>query len=111
MPRPLVVCVLILLLCASRSVGAEMRELHFKSPAPGMRFTAGLSIQVWADIIPRDDGHPGWPQAECHWDDQIVQQRVNGNNKAFDYFPFTVPASMVTPGTHTLRLSGFGREG
>jgi len=40
-----------------------------------MRFTAGLTIQVWADIIPRDDEHPGWPQAECRWDEQQVQQR------------------------------------
>ena len=92
-------------------LAAENRELHFKSPAAGMRFTAGVTIQVWADIIPRDDDHPGWPQAECRWDGQMVQSRVNGNNKAYDYFPFTVPAALVTPGTHTLKLNGFGREG
>ncbi len=76
-----------------------------------MRFTAGLSVQVWADIIPRDDDHPGWPQAECRWDDQMVGERVKANRKAYDYFPFTVPAERVTPGTHTLKLSGFGVGG
>ncbi len=90
---------------------AETRELHFKSPGPGMHFTAGLTVQVWADIIPRDDDHPGWPQAECRWDDLMVESRVSGNNKAYDYFPFTVPAAMVTPGIHTLKLNGFGRLG
>ena len=90
---------------------AETRELHFKSPGPGMYFTAGLTVQVWADIIPRDDDHPGWPQAECRWDDLMVESRVSGNNKAYDYFPFTVPAAMVTPGIHTLKLNGFGRLG
>jgi hypothetical protein len=89
----------------------ETRELHFKSPAPGMRFTAGLPIRVWADIIPRDDEHPGWPQAECRWDDHVVGNRVCGNNKAYDYFPFVVPGAMVSAGTHTLRLKGFGRLG
>lgn len=76
-----------------------------------MRFTEGLTIQVWADIIPRDDDHPGWPQAECRWDDQMVDRRVYGNNRAFDYFPFTVPAASVTPGLHRLTLNGFGRGG
>src|SRR6185437_16193872 len=37
--------------------------------------------------------------------------RVNGNTKAFDYFPFLVPAALVTPGVHALKLNGFGREG
>ena len=90
---------------------AEARELHFKSPAPAMHFTAGLTVQVWADIIPRDDDHPGWPQAECRWDDQMVGGRVSGNNRAYDYFPFTVPAALVTPGVHTLKLKGLGRLG
>lgn len=95
-------------LCA---VAAENRELHFKSPAPGMRFTAGVSVQVWADIIPRDDDHPGWPAAECYWDDQQVGERVKGNKKAYDYFPFTVAGEKVTAGLHTLALKGFGRGG
>ena len=78
------------------TLSAENRELHFKSPVAGMRFTAGVGLQVWADIIPRDDDHPGWPAAECYWDDQQIGERVKGNNKAYDYFPFTVPGDVVT---------------
>src|SRR5882724_11792782 len=107
----LFLCAVFASLVASRLAAGETRELHFKSPAPGMRFTAGLSVQVWADIIPRDDDHPGWPAAECRWDDQMIGDRVKGSKKAYDYFPFTVPATMVTPGMHTLKLNGFGREG
>jgi hypothetical protein len=92
-------------------LATETRELHFKSPAPGMRFTAGLPIRVWADIIPRDDDHPGWPQAECYWDGRMVGNRVRGNKRAYDYFPFTVPAALVTPGVHDLKLKGFGFAG
>ncbi len=105
------IIILSILFVVTTLTAGENRELHFKSPAPGMNFTAGLTIQVWGDIIPRDDGHPGWPQCECRWDDQMVESRVNGNNKAYDYFPFTVPAALVTPGIHTLKLNGFGREG
>src|SRR5476651_880712 len=103
--------VMVIALAAGTVAAGENRELHFKSPGPGMHVTAGLTVQVWADIIPRDDDHPGWPQAECHWDDQMVGARVQGNTKAFDYFPFTVPATMVTPGVHALTLNGFGRDG
>jgi hypothetical protein len=102
--------IFLMLVCAVVS-GGETRELHFKSPAPGMRFTAGLPLRVWADIIPRDDDHPGWPQCECHWDNQQVGVRLNGNKKAFDFFPFIVPAAQVTAGVHALKLSGFGRLG
>jgi len=105
------IIVLLLALGAASALGGESRELHFKSPAPGMRFTAGLPVQVWADIIPRDDDHPGWPQCECRWDEQLVGERVNGNKKAYDYFPFTVPAERVTAGTHALKLNGFGVQG
>ncbi len=106
-----ILCILLGSLAAATASAAETRELHFKSPAPGMRFTAGLPIQVWADIIPRDDAHPGWPAAECCWDDQAVGERVKGNNKAYDYFPFTIPAALVTPGPHNLKLKGFGLQG
>src|SRR5476651_1931540 len=99
-----------ILVCSGCSAG-ETRELHFKSPEAGMRFTAGLSLQVWADIIPRDDEHPGWPQAECRWDNELIGGRVNANPKAFDYFPFTIPAAKVTPGIHKLKLNGFGVAG
>src|SRR5262245_38947566 len=92
-------------------IAGETRELHFKSPGTGMHFTAGCTIQVWADVIPRDDDHPGWPAAECRWDDKQVGERVNGSRKAYDYFPFTVPAELVTAGVHTLKLNGFGRQG
>src|SRR4051812_17740132 len=85
-----IIMLFFLITIKSLSAG-ETRELHFKSPAPGMRFTAGLPIQVWADIIPRDDDHPGWPQCECRWDDQQIGERVYGNKKAYNYFPFTVP--------------------
>lgn len=101
----------LILLFPPFAFGAENRELHFKSPAPGMRFTAGVGVQVWADIIPRDDGHPGWPAAECYWDDQQVGERVKGNNKAYDYFPFTVPGEKVTEGIHALTLKGYGLGG
>jgi hypothetical protein len=111
MGKTLVLTAALTAIVAARGSAGETRELHFKSPGPGMRFTAGLTVQVWADIIPRDDDHPGWPQAECRWDDRMVGSRVKGNNKAFDYFPFTVPAAMVTRGVHTLKLSGFGRAG
>ncbi len=111
MHKIVVLSALLLSLSLRPAAAAETRELHFKSPAPGMRFTAGLPLQVWADIIPRDDDHPGWPQAECRWDDQPVGSRVYGNNQAYDYFPFTVPGALVTPGRHTLTLSGFGRGG
>src|SRR5690242_1318670 len=93
------------------TAAAETRELLFKSPAEDMRFTEGLPIQVWADVIPRDDDHLGWPQAECRWDGQPVGERVLGNKRAYDYFPFTVPAGLVKAGRHTLTLAGFGREG
>jgi hypothetical protein len=111
MKRILVLAVALAAMSTIAASAAETRELHFKSPAPGMSFTAGLPIQVWADIIPRDDDHPGWPQAECYWDGQQVGDRVLGNKKAYDYFPFTVPAAMVTPGVHQLKLKGFGRGG
>jgi hypothetical protein len=106
-----VLLLIALILSTLPTPAAENRELHFKSPAPGMRFTAGLTVQVWADIIPRDDDHPGWPAAECRWDDQMIGERVKGNNKAYDYFPFTIPAANVTVGVHTLKLNGFGRRG
>ena len=111
MRRTLVLTAVLTALGAGTLSAGETRELHFKSPGPGMRFTAGMTVQVWADIIPRDDDHPGWPQAECRWDDRMVGSRVNGNNKAYDYFPFTVPAALVTPGVHTLKLNGSGRLG
>jgi hypothetical protein len=111
MRKTLVLTALLTALGAAVVSAGETRELHFKSPGPGMCFTAGLTVQVWADIIPRDDDHPGWPQAECYWDDRPVGSRVFGNNKAYDYFPFTVHAAMVTPGVHDLKLKGFGRLG
>src|SRR5436309_2404808 len=111
MNRIPVLVVAVLTIAATVAATAETRELHFKSPAEGMRFTEGLPVQVWADVIPRDDDHPGWPAAECRWDGQPVGERVLGNKRAYDYFPFTVPAKLVTAGRHTLTLAGFGREG
>ncbi len=105
MSKWLVLATILVAISAGRASTAETRELHVKSPAPGMRFTAGLTIQVWADVIPRDDDHPSWPRAECFWDDQMVGSRVNGNNKAYDYFLSTVPAANVTPGVHNLKLT------
>ena len=109
--RSLALAAALTALAARMLSAAETRELHFKSPAAGMRFTAGLPVQVWADVVPRDDDHPGWPQAECYWDERMVGSRVCGNNKAYNYFPFTVPGTMVTPGVHALKLKGFGRLG
>ena len=105
---------LVIVVCAFAAgcvYSGETRELHFKSPASGMHFTEGLPLRVWADIVPRDDDHAGWPQCECRWDDQMVGVRVNGNKKGYDYFPFVVPAAQVTAGTHALKLSGFGVQG
>ena len=36
---------------------------------------------------------------------------MKGNNKAYDYFPFTVPGEKVTAGVHTLTLKGYGLVG
>src|SRR5579872_3604123 len=102
--------VLVAVFTVVRGGMAAAAQLRVNSPAPGMHFTAGLPLQVWGDLRPRDDKQ-GWPQVECYWDDQIVDKRVTGNLKGFDYFPFTVPADRATPGVHKLRLNGFVRPG
>jgi len=51
-----------------------------------MHFTAGLTVQVWGDLIPRDDA-VGWPAVECHWDDQMIGKRVGGNPKGLTTTP------------------------
>ena len=51
---------------AATPLAAE--EVYFKSPGPGMRFTAGLPVVVWSDVLPRDE-QAGFPRVECYWDD------------------------------------------
>ena len=91
--------------CAS-PLGAE--EIYFKSPGPGMRFTAGLPIIVWGDVLPRDE-QAGFPIVEGFWDGQPFATAVNVVG-AYDYFPLTVPGALSTPGTHTLRLKATFRS-
>jgi hypothetical protein len=64
--RALALLTAVVAACAS-TLAAE--ELFFKSPGPGMRFTAGLPIIVWADALPRDE-QPGFPVVEGFWDAQ-----------------------------------------
>jgi hypothetical protein len=84
-------------------------EVYFKSPGPGMRFTAGLPVVVWADVLPRDE-QAGFPHVECYWDEVLAATATNVVG-AYDYFPLTVPAAMATPGEHVLKLRAFFRSG
>ncbi len=92
--------------CAS-TLAAE--ELFFKSPGPGMRFTAGLPIVVWADALPRDE-QAGFPIVEGFWDAQPFATAVNVVG-AYNYFPLTVPGALSTPGAHLLKLRATFRSG
>jgi hypothetical protein len=92
--------------CAA-TLSAE--ELFFKSPGPGMRFTAGLPIIVWADALPRDE-QAGFPVVEGFWDAQPFATAVNVVG-AYNYFPLTVPAGLSTPGVHVLKLRATFRSG
>jgi hypothetical protein len=92
---------------AALSLAAE--EVHFKSPGPGMRFTAGLPVVVWADVLPRDE-QAGFPIVECYWNEVLAATATNVVG-AYNYFPLTVPPALVTPGVHVLKLRAFFRSG
>jgi hypothetical protein len=96
-------------LAAAGAPALAAEELFFKSPGPGMRFTAGLPIIVWADALPRDE-QPGFPVVEGFWDAQPFATAVNVVG-AFNYFPLTVPGTVATPGTHVLKLRATFRSG
>ena len=92
---------------AATPLAAE--EVYFKSPGPGMRFTAGLPIIVWADVLPRDE-QAGFPIVEGYWDAQLVATAINVVG-AYNYFPFTMPGTLATPGVHPLKLRATFRSG
>jgi hypothetical protein len=100
-------CFGILAALATTRLAAE--EVHFKSPGPGMHFTAGLPVVVWADVLPRDE-LAGFPYVECYWDEALAASATNVVG-AYDYFPLTVPAGLATPGVHVLKLRAFFRSG
>jgi hypothetical protein len=106
MPRSLAPA---LAVAAALALPAGAQELYFKSPGPGMRFTASLPIIVWADVLPRDE-QAGFPVVEGFWDAQPFATAVNVVG-AYDYFPLTVPGALSTPGVHLLRLRATFRSG
>jgi hypothetical protein len=106
MSRTLALITALTAACAS-PIAAE--EIHFKSPGPGMRFTAGLPIIVWADVLPRDE-QAGFPVVEGFWDEQPFANAVNVVG-AYNYFPLTIPGTLSTPGAHALRLRATFRNG
>ena len=81
---------------------APAQEVFFKSPGPGMHFTAGLPIRVWGDLLPRDE-QPGFPRAELYWDGTLADTAINVPS-AFNYFPLSVPGELTLPGGHELKL-------
>lgn len=100
-----------LVLFAAGTARAAGESAAFKSPVPGMHFTAGLPIIVWGDLNPREDSFPGWPRCEMRWDGQMFNEPMGGGSKIFGYFPFIVPAESVTPGIHMLKQDGFFHTG
>ncbi len=87
-------------------------EIYFKSPGPGMRFTEGVPLRVYADVLDSVGWwEPGWPKVECFWDGGQVGPRLEGNAAGVNYFEFTVPAPSVTPGSHNLRIKGYFMSG
>jgi hypothetical protein len=101
--------VLALTIVATMGETATAESLFFKSPGPGMHFTAGLPIQAYADVLPRDEA-AGFPQVQCYWDGQLASSAANIST-GYNYFPLAVAGNLVVPGVHELKLHATFRNG
>src|SRR5262249_7367218 len=99
-------------------------EVTFKSPGPGMHFTVGQPIIVFADMFDAADLHGlivggvGWPQMQVlvdgtPWKDGVTgsgtvpgsnKRDANGNPDPIDFYRFSLTG--VPAGRHTLVVRG-----
>jgi hypothetical protein len=103
---------------------ALAHSVQFKSPGPGMHFTAGQPIVVFADMSDSADTHGlivngvGWPQMQvlvdgAPWKDSVTgsdtvpgsnKKDQNGNPDPIDFYRFSLAG--VPAGAHTLIVRG-----
>ena len=91
-------CVVALVLVFSSLHPAGANFVGFKSPGPGMHFTAGKPLRIFADVF--DDASLS-PLAECFLDGSS-QGVVQGQDNPRDFYQWWVPVS--APGTHNVRI-------
>lgn len=104
--------------------GAEAHGVNFKSPGPGMHFTEGQAIIVFADMSDSADVHGlivngvGWPQMQVLvdgvvWQDSVTgsdtvqganKKDMNGNPDPIDFYRFSLAG--VPVGMHQLVIRG-----
>jgi hypothetical protein len=106
------------------SGAAAAHGVGFKSPGPGMHFTEGQPIIVFADLADAADGHGlivdgvGWPQMQVLvdgtlWKDNVTgsdtvqgsnKRDTNGNPDPIDFYRFSLAG--VPAGAHQLIVRG-----
>jgi hypothetical protein len=119
---PLIATLALVTVCFATA--AEAHSSRFKSPGPGMHFTEGQPIIVFADISDSADGHGlivngvGWPQMQVLvdgvlWKDSVTNSEtvqgankkdMNGNPDPQDFYRFSLAG--VPAGMHQLVVRG-----
>jgi hypothetical protein len=109
---------------AALARSAAAHEAEFKSPGPGMHFTVGQAVIVFADLGDSNNNHGfiingvGWPQLQVLVDSMLQIDSVtgsntvpgtnmvdeNGNPEPADFYRFSVVG--LTVGTHQVVVRG-----